>query len=94
MNITLKLFFLLLLITCSLSLKGIGLNPIKPYYLNQGQSTSYLFLISPEEEILTKAQIKIAFPNEFDQATLAANLNCMAKSESYDWKSIPCSYIE
>lgn len=47
MNIHIKLFFLCLLISCTLSLKGIGLNPIKPYYLNQGKSTSYLFLISP-----------------------------------------------
>jgi hypothetical protein len=94
MNISIKLFFLLLLISCTLSLKGIGLNPIKPYYLNQGQSTSYLFLLTPEEEILTKGQIKISFPYEFDQATLAASLSCMAKSESYDWKSVTCSYIE
>jgi hypothetical protein len=42
-----KLLFFVLLITCALSLKGIGLNPIKPYHLNQGKSTSYLFSIEP-----------------------------------------------
>lgn len=47
MNLHLKVFLLSLLIACAFSLKGIGLNPIKPYHLNQGKSTSYLFSISP-----------------------------------------------
>jgi hypothetical protein len=48
MNILLKVLFLSLLVTYTFSLKGIGLNPIKPYHLNQGKSTSYLFSIAPE----------------------------------------------
>ena len=49
MNLAFKVFLLSLLIVYSFSLKGIGLNPIKPYNSNQGKSTSYLFMITPEE---------------------------------------------
>ena len=86
MNLNLKVFLLAFIIACAFSLKGIGLNPIKPYYLNQAKSSSYLFSISPEEEVLTKAKIQIAFPFEFDHSKLASNLKCMASSSSYAWK--------
>ena len=49
MNLAFRVFLLILLIVFSCSLKGIGLNPIKPYYSNQGKSTSYLFMVTPEE---------------------------------------------
>lgn len=90
MNLMFKAFFLSFVLVCAFSLKGIGLNPIKPYHLNQAKSTSYLFSISPEEEILTKAKVKITFPFEFDHSKLASNLKCMAKSQSYSWKKVPC----
>lgn len=90
MNLYFKAFLLSLLIVYAFSLKGIGLNPIKPYHLNQGKSTSYLFSISPEEEILTKAKVKITFPYEFDHSKIASNLKCMARSSSYNWKDVPC----
>lgn len=32
-----------LLIVTGLSINGIGLNPIKPYHLNKGKVTKYLF---------------------------------------------------
>lgn len=92
MNLHLKVFLLFLLLVCALSLKGIGLNPIKPYHLNQGKSTSYLFSISPEEEILSKAKVRITFPYEFDHSKIASNLKCMARSNSYSWKDVPCEY--
>ena len=88
----------LLLILCLLgiltnSLQGIGMNPIKPYHLNKGKVTKYLFSIQTQEEINSKAKIKVTFPSEFDQSEVASNLSCMASSDSYDWISVPCEYI-
>lgn len=88
---------LLLIITVLLfstfCIDGIGLNPIKPYHLNKGKLTKYLFSLQTEQEITSKAKIKVTFPAEFDQSTLASNPSCMANSDSFSWKTVPCSYI-
>ena len=94
MSLMIKVFLLSLLVFSAFTLAGIGLNPIRPFSLNKGKFTSYLFSISPEEEILTKAKIQIVFPSEFDQTKIAAGLTCMAKAVSYSWISVPCSYIK
>lgn len=36
--------------------------------------------------------MKITFPYEFDHSKIAANLRCMAKSQSYAWKDVFCEY--
>lgn len=88
-----KLILLIsLLAITGLCINGIGLNPIKPYHLNKGKVTKYLFSLITEEEITSKAKIKVTFPAEFDQSALASNPKCMAKSDSYSWKSVPCEY--
>lgn len=94
MNLMIKVFLLSLLVFSAFTLTGIGLNPIRPFSLNKGKSTSYLFSITPEEEILTRAKIQIVFPSEFDQTKIAASLTCMAKALSYNWINVPCSYIK
>lgn len=89
-----KLFLLLTLIIASgLCIDGIGLNPIKPYHLNKGKLTKYLFSLRTEQEITSKAKIKVTFPAEFDQSALASDPACMASSDSYGWKSVPCAYV-
>lgn len=37
------IILLTLIICCGLCIDGIGLNPIKPYHLNKGKLTKYLF---------------------------------------------------
>ena len=92
-KIKVLLLFCLLGILAS-SLQGIGINPIKPYHLNKGKTTKYLFSIQTQEEINSKAKIKVKFPAEFDQSEVASNLTCMAKSDSYSWKSVLCAYLK
>ena len=87
------LLFVLLLIVVGQALEGVGLNPIKPYHLNKGKKTKYLFSIQTQEEITSKAKLKVKFPAEFDQSAVASNLECMASSDSYGWKTVPCRYV-
>jgi hypothetical protein len=87
------IILLTLIICCGLCIDGIGLNPIKPYHLNKGKLTKYLFSLRTEQEITSKAKIKVSFPAEFDQSAIASNPTCMASSDSYGWKSVPCNYI-
>lgn len=82
-----------LLLVVGLALEGIGLNPIKPYHLNKGKKTKYLFSMRTQDEITSQAKIKVKFPAEFDQSAIASNLACMAKSDSYAWKTVPCKYV-
>lgn len=87
-----SLAVLLLLLTMGSALTGVGLNPIRPLKLNKGSSTKYMFFLNPETEILNKAKLKVTFPAEFDKTTIAAKLSCEAKSLSYDWRTVPCTY--
>lgn len=89
-----KLILLIaMLFLCGLCIDGIGLNPIKPYHLNKGKVTKYLFSLVTQQEITTKAKIKVKFPAEFDQSAVASNPACMTSSTSYPWQSVPCNYI-
>ena len=72
-----KLTLLVLICTLCLlgnALQGIGMNPIKPYHLNKGKVTKYLFSIETQEEITSKAKIKVTFPSQFHQSDVASNL--------------------
>lgn len=89
-----QIIILTTLIAVVMAITGIGLNPIRPLQLNKGQSTKYMFYINPEQEILAKANVQITFPSEFDKTALASNLACQASSLSYDWKSVPCSFLK
>ena len=93
-RITALLVLLLVLLLGAHALDGVGLNPIRPYQLNKGQKTKYLFSIQTQEQITTKAKISVKFPAEFDQSAVAANLACMARSDSYAWKTVPCRYTK
>ena len=91
--------FKLILLICVMgmvvnSLQGIGLNPIKPYHLNKGKVTKYLFSIQTQEEITSKAKIMVTFPAEFDQAEVASNLTCLSSEDSTTWTSLQCSYTK
>lgn len=59
MKLLLLIVMLLYIGTC---IDGIGLNPIKPYHLNKGKLTKYLFSLRTEQEITSKAKIKVTFP--------------------------------
>lgn len=82
-----------MLFVYGLCINGVGLNPIKPYHLNKGKVTKYLFSLVTEQEITTKAKIKVKFPAEFDQSAVASNPACMTSSTSYAWQSVSCAYI-
>lgn len=92
MNATTTLILLCSLVLVGNCISGVGLNPIRPLQMNKGYQTLYMFFINPEEEILSKAGVKITFPSEFDYTAIASNLNCMAKSLSYSWIAVPCTF--
>jgi hypothetical protein len=82
----------ILLITAALAMVPIGLNPIVPYQLSKGKATTYQFSYIPASEILQDAALRVTFPSEFDYALIASSLNCMAKTDSTGWSSVPCSF--
>lgn len=94
MNALCKVIVLVLLLSAAVALTGVGLNPIRPLKLNKGSSTKYMFFINPETEILSKAQLKVTFPAEFDKTAIASKLSCLSSSLSYSWTSVPCYYSE
>ena len=63
MRRTKLLLCILLLFVVGQALEGVGLNPIKPYHLNKGKKTKYLFSIQTPSEITQKAKIKVKFPS-------------------------------
>lgn len=79
-------------LSLALAITGVGLNPIRPLQLNKGLSTKYMFYINPETSIAAGGQVQITFPSEFDSTAIAAQLNCLASTPSYGWKSVPCSF--
>jgi hypothetical protein len=87
-----QIIALLSLLALTLAITGVGLNPIRPLQSNQGISTKYMFYINPETSIAANAQIQITFPAEFDKTAIASQLNCLASTPSYSWKSVPCIY--
>jgi hypothetical protein len=83
---TTRIVVLLALVALATALVGVGLNAIRPLKLNKGASTKYMFFLNPETEILSKARLKVTFPDEFDKTTIASSLSCLASSLSYSWK--------
>ena len=83
---------LMVLVSLTLALTPIGLNPIVPYQLSKGKVTTYQFSYIPSSEINQNAVLRITFPSEFDYAVIASNLNCMARTDSTSWASVPCSF--
>ena len=83
---------LVVLVSVTLALTPIGLNAIVPYQLSKGKTTTYQFSYIPASEILQNAVLRINFPSEFDYAVIAANLNCMARTDNTSWVSVPCRF--
>lgn len=82
----------MVLASVTLALTPIGLNPIVPYQLSKGKVTTYQFFYIPASEILQNAVLRISFPSEFNYAVIAANLNCMARTDSTSWATVPCIF--
>ncbi len=87
-----KIIVLLSLLLTTLSITGVGLNPIRPLQLNKGSSTKYMFYINPEQSIPSNANLQITFPAEFDMTALASNLACQAQTVSTTWTTVPCVF--
>jgi hypothetical protein len=92
MTSSLQIIAFLSCLFLTLSITGVGLNPIRPLQLNKGLSTRYLFYINPETSIAAGAQVQITFPSEFDRTAIAARLSCLASTPSYTWRSVPCTF--